>query len=118
MRRSAVETLHDRVAPGRYASRVRSTLVSKKKYHVQIDDELRFVIEGDDEWPAQWQLFAAVDGVRAGRYLTLESEYWDVMEQLERGCFWLPPAEVVPKSRTASVESRVTRHPLPQYLSD
>jgi hypothetical protein len=101
-----------------YAARVRSTHVSEMVYEVRVDGELRFLIEGDDQWPAQWQLFAVVDGVRAGACLALESEHFDVLEQLERGCFWVPAADVVPAPRSTGRSSSVTRYPLPQYLSE
>jgi hypothetical protein len=116
--RQSVQPPPFRVTRSPYAARVRSTRVAETKYEVRIDGELRFLIEGDDQWPAQWQLFAVVGGVRVGAYLTLESEHFDVLEQLERGCFWLPDAEVVPAPRSTGRSSRVTRYPLPQYLSE
>ncbi|MBB5546519.1 hypothetical protein A8H39_00160 [Paraburkholderia fungorum] len=113
------QSLPNRVArTSPYASRVRSTRVSDSLYEVRVDGVLRFLIEGDDQWPAQWQLFAVVDGVRAGGCLALESEHFDVLEQLERGCFWLPAADIVTAPRPTGRSSSVTRYPLPQYLSE
>lgn len=119
MRQSSSQSLPRRTTPTRpYADRVRSTLVSNTLCEVRVDGELRFLIEGDDQWPAQWQLFAVVGGVRAGARLTLESDYHDVVEKLERGCFWMPAADVVQAPRSAGRSSSVTRYPLPQYLSE
>lgn len=119
MRQSAPSSaLPHRITRSPYASRVRSTRVSETMYEVRIDGAFRFLIEGDDQWPAQWQLFAVVEGVRVGEYLTLESEHFDVLEQLERGCFWMPEPDVVPAPRSTDRASSVTRYPLPQYLAD
>ncbi|VVE17028.1 hypothetical protein [Pandoraea cepalis] len=97
-----------------YADRVRSTRVSATSYEIRIDGEFRFLIEGDEQWPALWQLFAVINGVRSGKCLTLESEHFDVIEQLERGCFWMPAAKVAPAPHSSSL----TRHRFPQYLPE
>lgn len=116
--RQSSPPLPRRVTRSPYAARVSSTRISERAYEVRIDGEFRFLIEGDDQWPAQWQLFAVVDGARAGENLTLESEHFDVLDQLERGCFWMHEADVVPAPRAPGRASSVTRHPLPQYLAD
>ncbi len=116
--RQPFSPLSRRAPANPYAARVRAVPVSATAYEIRIDDVLRFVLEGDDQWPSQWQLFAAVNGSRSGSYLALESEHFDLLDQLERGCYWMPAELVAPAPRSTSKAAKVTRYPLPLYLAD
>ena len=117
MRQSAHRPSGHTVRTSPYAARVRATRLSATSYEVRVDGNLRFMIEGDEQWPAQWRLFSVENGGRAAAHLAMESECFDLIEQLERGCFWLPQKDVTPAPRCGR-QSSYTRYPLPQYLSE
>ncbi len=116
--RQPVPTFSRRALANPYAARVKAIRVSATAYEVRIDDVLRFVLEGDDQWPSQWQLFATVNGLRSGSCLALESEHFDLLDQLERGCYWMPAESIAPAPRSIGKAAKVTRYPLPLYLAE
>ncbi|WP_175011344.1 hypothetical protein [Burkholderia lata] len=116
--RQPMPTSSRRAAANPYAVRVKAVPLSATAYEIRIDDVLRFVLEGDDQWPSQWQLFAAVNGSRSGSCLALESEHFDLLDQLERGCYWMPAELIAPAPQSVGKAAKVTRYPLPLYLAD
>lgn len=104
------------VKGARYAHRVTSVGDGPLACDVLIDGLRRFRIEGSDAWPAQWRLYAVVDGVRADHHLALENEQFDILDQLERGEHWMPRDAI---DRAPSVAPRsATRVRFPEYLAD
>ncbi len=100
----------------RYADRVKAVQASAEQFDVLIDGLLRFRIEGDGQWPAQWRLFSVTDEVRAAEPIAIESEYWDVIAQLERGEHWMPSEVVEHASAQAARCASYMRWP--EYLPE
>lgn len=100
----------------RYADRVHAVREGTHIFTILIDGHWRFQLEGDSQWPAQWRLYAVNDGAREGQSIAMESECWDIIEQLERGVHWMPAASIEPESR--HVRSLITYARYPNYLDE
>jgi hypothetical protein len=105
-----------RVTSFRYADRVKAHKDDAGHYDVLIDDVVRFRIEGEGRWPAQWRLFRVTDGVRAADAIAIDNEHWDLLERLERGEHWLPSGRVERACARVSRGTSYTRWP--EYLPD
>ena len=99
-------------SPLRYADRITTQRDEAGHCNVSIDGTLRFRIEGDGQWPAQWRLFRVMDGVREIKHIALENEFWDVLEQLERGMHWQSSDAVERAEARAPREPSYHRWPL------
>ena len=87
------------------------------QYDVTIDGVLRFRIEGDGQWPAQWRLYPVTDGVRDAAFVALENEYMDLVAKLERGEHWMAAEDVQCTEAPVARDATYTRWPeyLPEY---
>jgi hypothetical protein len=106
------------IAPSRhrYADRVEAIADGTHRFNVLIDGELRFRLEGDNQWPAEWKLYAVANGTRAEDCIAVESEYWDLLGALERGAHWMPTDNVERAARVTPRDATHTR--FPEYLRE
>ncbi|MFP3637768.1 hypothetical protein [Paraburkholderia sp. SIMBA_054] len=105
-----------RVKRHRYADRVKAVPNGDSSFDVLIDGDLRFRLEGDSQWPAQWRLFPVTNGVRAAESIAIENESWDLLGALERGAYWMPLESVERAECEAPREPTYTR--FPEYLRE
>ncbi|CAH2904081.1 MAG: hypothetical protein PCALPYG88_7158 [uncultured Paraburkholderia sp.] len=100
-----------RTARQRYTDRVQAVAHGQNSFDILIDGQLRFRLEGETQWPAQWRLYAIREGARAAQCLAIENEYWDVVSQLESGAHWMQVEDIQSVARKASGESTYVRWP-------
>lgn len=100
-----------RTARQRYTDRVQTVADGPNSFDILIDGQLRFRLESETQWPAQWRLYAIRQGARAAQCLAIENEYWDVVSQLESGAHWMQIEDIRSVTRKASGESTYVRWP-------
>jgi hypothetical protein len=100
----------------RYADRVQAVADGSLAFHIFIDSQLRFRLERDDSWPAQWRLYPITHGVREIRCVAIENEHWDIIDQLERGVYWMPATHIEHKSPRGARFATYIRYP--EYLDE
>jgi hypothetical protein len=100
----------------RYTDRIQAVPDGPYTFNILIDGRPRFRLEGERQWPAQWRLYVITDGARAAQCLAIESEYWDIVSQLECGVHWMPIENIRQVTRRASGDSTYARWP--QYLRE
>lgn len=112
-----LENQHQLRIKGRFAERLQIVPVQPGRYNVVADGTLRFFLEEDGEWPAQWKLFPVANEEKADSPVAVENTHWDVIALLERGQFWLPKGDAEPSDARPVREAKRTRWTLPQYLT-
>ncbi|MCX4177444.1 MULTISPECIES: hypothetical protein [Paraburkholderia] len=100
----------------RYTDRIQAVADGPGTFNILIDGQLRFRLEGESQWPAQWRLYAITDGARAAQCLAIENEYWDIVSQLECGAHWMPIENIRSVTRKAPADSTYARWP--EYLRE
>ena len=99
-----------------YTDRIQAVADGPDTFNILIDGQLRFRLEGESQWPAQWRLYATTDGARAAQCLAIENEYWDIVYQLECGVHWMPIENIRPVTRGLLGDS--TYASWPEYLRE
>lgn len=90
-----------RTSSGKYADRVRYDHDAAGNYDILIDGELRFRLERESQFPEFWYLYPVVNGIRIDTSVAVDIQQWDIIFQLERGEYWLPPEQVERSERVA-----------------
>ncbi|WP_321935394.1 hypothetical protein [Paraburkholderia sp. J8-2] len=100
------------ITRARYALRVQSIADGELAYDVSIDDVRRFRIEVSHGWPVEWRLYATTDASCARQPIAIENEYFDILDQLERGEHWMPADSI---ERPVAAPTPITYVRFPEY---